>query len=50
LFCGRKPKLDVRKRAMAVELYRQKKHTVGEICQMVGVSKLTLYAYIRQQP
>jgi DNA invertase Pin-like site-specific DNA recombinase len=46
---GRKPKLDDRERVMVVELYRQKKHTVGEICQMVGISKPTLYAYVRRQ-
>jgi DNA invertase Pin-like site-specific DNA recombinase len=45
---GRRPKLDEKKRALAVDLYRQKKHTVGEICQMVGVTKPTLYAYVRK--
>jgi DNA invertase Pin-like site-specific DNA recombinase len=44
---GRRHKLDARKRALAVELYRGRKHTVGEICGMVGISKPTLYAYIR---
>ena len=44
---GRKPKLDDKKRAMAVELYRKKEHAVGEICQMVGITKPTLYAYVR---
>ena len=45
---GRRHKLDARKRALAVELYRGKKHTVDEICGMVGISKPTLYAYIRE--
>ena len=44
---GRRHKLDARKRAMAVELYRGKRHTVVEICGMVGISKPTLYAYVR---
>ena len=44
---GRRHKLDVRKRALAVELYRGKQHTVIEICSMVGISKPTLYAYVR---
>ena len=44
---GRRHKLDTRKRALAVELYRGKKHTVDEICGMVGISKPTLYAYVR---
>jgi DNA invertase Pin-like site-specific DNA recombinase len=46
---GRKLKLDAKKRAMAVDLYQQKKHTVGEICQMVGVSKPTLYKYVETE-
>ena len=44
---GRRHKLDARKRALAVELYRGKRHTVVEICDMVGISKPTLYAYVR---
>jgi DNA invertase Pin-like site-specific DNA recombinase len=44
---GRKHKLDDRKRALAVELYRDKKHTVDEICRTLGISKPTLYAYVR---
>ena len=44
---GRRHKLDVRKRALAVELYRGKQHTVVEICDMVGITKPTLHAYIR---
>ena len=44
---GRRRKLDARKRALAVELYRGRKHTVMEICGMVGISKPTLYAYVR---
>lgn len=46
---GRKKKLDQKKRALAVELYQTKKHTIPEICQMVGVSKPTLYAYVRAE-
>jgi DNA invertase Pin-like site-specific DNA recombinase len=44
---GRRHKLDARKRALAVELYHQKQHTVMEICGMVGITKPTLYAYVR---
>src|SRR4051812_1300283 len=44
---GRQKKLGDRQRALAVDLYRQKKHTVGEICQMVGgISRPTLYRYV----
>ena len=45
---GRRPKLGDKQRALAVELYRQKKQTVAEICQAVGISRPTLYAYVRQ--
>jgi DNA invertase Pin-like site-specific DNA recombinase len=45
---GRRPKLDAGKRAMAVDLYRKKEHTVGEICEAVGISRPTLYAYVRE--
>ncbi len=45
---GRRKKLDNRKRALAVDLYSQKKHTISEICEMVGITKPTLYAYVRE--
>ena len=44
---GRRYKLDARKRAMAVDLYRGKQHTVVEICDMVGITKPTLYSYVK---
>jgi predicted transcriptional regulator YheO len=31
---------------LAVQLYEGKKHTVKQICQMMGISKPTLYKYI----
>ena len=45
---GRRHKLDDRKRALAVDLYRQKKHTIVEICGMLSITKPTLYAYVRE--
>jgi DNA invertase Pin-like site-specific DNA recombinase len=45
---GRRKALDARQRAHAVDLYRSKKHTVKEICQIVGVSRQTLYAYVAE--
>jgi DNA invertase Pin-like site-specific DNA recombinase len=46
---GRRPVLDAKKRAMAVELYRGKKHSIGEICQLVRVkSRTTLYKAIAE--
>jgi len=44
---GRPPALDADKRALAVALYRDKTHTVARICAMMGISKPTLYAYVR---
>lgn len=45
---GRPRKLSAEKRAVALDLYHQKKHGIQEICRTVGISKPTLYAYIRQ--
>jgi DNA invertase Pin-like site-specific DNA recombinase len=45
---GRRPKLGDKQRTLAVELYRQKRQKVGEICQALGISKPTLYAYVRK--
>lgn len=43
-----RPKLGDKQRALAVDLYLQKERSVGEICQLVGISRPTLYAYVRQ--
>jgi DNA invertase Pin-like site-specific DNA recombinase len=43
---GRKKALDRTKRAHAVELYHSRKHTVPEICALMGISRATLYAYV----
>jgi Homeodomain-like domain len=32
--------------ALAVDLYRQKKQTVREICQMAGISEPTTHRYV----
>jgi DNA invertase Pin-like site-specific DNA recombinase len=45
---GRPKALSIDQRALAVDLYRQRKHTVGEICCIAGISKPTLYAYVRE--
>lgn len=44
---GRPQALDADKRALAVRLYREKKLTIAKICAMMGISKPTLYAYVR---
>jgi DNA invertase Pin-like site-specific DNA recombinase len=43
---GRRKKLGDKQRAVAVDLYRQKKHTIDEICKAVGISRTTLYKYV----
>jgi DNA invertase Pin-like site-specific DNA recombinase len=45
---GRPKALAEGKRQRAVELYQAKQLTVKEICEMMGISKPTLYAYVRQ--
>jgi len=45
---GRKKALDRKKRAHAVDLYRSRKHTVPEICSLMGISRATLYAYVAE--
>ena len=43
---GRKKVLDYKRRAHAVELYHARKHTIPEICNLMGISRATLYAYV----
>jgi len=43
---GRPKSLDQDKQALAVKLYDEKKLTVKQICQMMGISKPTLYKYV----
>jgi len=43
---GRRPKLGEKQRAVAVDLYRQKKHKIDEICKAVGITRPTLYKYV----
>ena len=44
---GRPKALDAEKRRLTVELYEQQKYPVKQICKMMGISKPTLYAYVR---
>jgi DNA invertase Pin-like site-specific DNA recombinase len=45
---GRPQALTASKQQRAVELYQAKRLAVKEICQLMGISKPTLYAYVRQ--
>jgi DNA invertase Pin-like site-specific DNA recombinase len=44
---GRRRKLGEKQRAVSVDLHRQKKHTIDEICKAVDISRPTLYRYVR---
>lgn len=45
---GRPKRLTKDKRDLAVRLYNEKELTVVKICEMMSISKPTLYAYIRE--
>ncbi|MCP4370109.1 MAG: recombinase family protein, partial [Deltaproteobacteria bacterium] len=45
---GRRKALDKEKRGVAVNLYNEKKLKVSKICEMMGISKPTLYSYIQE--
>ena len=44
---GRPPSLDTEKRKLAVKLYNDKNYSVNQVCQVMGISKPTLYKYVR---
>jgi DNA invertase Pin-like site-specific DNA recombinase len=46
---GRPKALDGKKVELAYQLYDAKKHTIKEICQILGISKPTLYSYLEQR-
>jgi len=43
---GRPQALDKEKQLLAVQLYEEKKHSIDSICQIMGISKPTLYKYV----
>jgi len=45
---GRKPALSAKQQQVAVKLYYEKAHTAEEICRIMGISKPTLYSYIKK--
>lgn len=45
---GRPRALPADKRQLAVQLYQEKTVAVKDICTLMGISKPTLYAYVRQ--
>lgn len=46
---GRPRKLQGKKVELAYRLYDEKKHTIKEICDILGVSKPTLYSYLHRR-
>ena len=44
---GRPHSLKTDKKELAIKLYHAKEHTVQKICEMMEISKPTLYSYIR---
>jgi len=46
---GRKKSLNAKERRRAVETYQRKNHSVQQICEMMNITKPTLYAYIREE-
>lgn len=47
---GRPKKLDENKHARALKLYASKEHSILDICEMLQVSKPTLYKYLKSSP
>lgn len=45
---GRPKALNYDKRQLAINLYNEKKTPIRKICNMMGISKPTLYAYIKE--
>jgi DNA invertase Pin-like site-specific DNA recombinase len=45
---GRRKALPPQKRQLVVDLYNEKKKTVGEICKLMDISKTTLYEYVKE--
>ena len=44
---GRPKALNSNQRQLAVKLYHDRQHSIGEICQMMSISKPTLYSYLK---
>jgi DNA invertase Pin-like site-specific DNA recombinase len=43
---GRPKRVDKKKAAIAQALYNERKHSVSEICQTLGISRATFYRYV----
>ena len=45
---GRPKRLNAKKRDHVIRLYNERKHSIREIFQLMGISKQTLYNYLRE--
>jgi DNA invertase Pin-like site-specific DNA recombinase len=45
---GRKKRLDPERERLALQLYHERRHTVEEICRLMGIGKSTLYNYLTE--
>ena len=45
---GGPKRLNSQQRSLAVDLFRQKKHSIHEICITLGITKPTVYAYVQE--
>jgi DNA invertase Pin-like site-specific DNA recombinase len=46
---GRPKALDNRKQALLYQLYDERKYSVKQMCEMLGISRSTLYSYMEQR-
>ncbi|STO91734.1 recombinase family protein [Fluoribacter dumoffii] len=46
---GRPKKLSTDKAKLAIKLYEEKLHSIQKICELIGVSKPTLYKYLKSR-
>ncbi|MGB1249175.1 MAG: recombinase family protein [Candidatus Promineifilaceae bacterium] len=46
---GRPKALNETKRQLLFKLYDEKQHSIADICELIGVSKTTLYEYLRRR-
>jgi DNA invertase Pin-like site-specific DNA recombinase len=45
---GRPKRLDAKKRKHIYDLYKENDHTIKEICELMGITKPTLYSYVKE--
>ncbi|EGY29598.1 Site-specific recombinase protein [Candidatus Regiella insecticola 5.15] len=45
---GRKKRLNPEKQQLTLQLYHERRHTVAEICRLMGIGRSTLYNYLNE--